>query len=233
MARSGPERRRPARLPGPSGSLRIGLYGGAFDPPHAGHEQVIRTAIQRLALDWVWILPTASNPLKRTQTGFVERLGAAQRRLAGPRRRVTDLEAQLGVVSTVELIRALRARAPVARFVLIIGADNLLIFHRWRRWRELSGLVPIAVIDRPGAAPRAGLSRFARTMASARLSAGAGPALADRDAPAWSYLRAPLHPASSSSIRRMAARGEPGSAAPAFAASRVTEPMGSGGPRAG
>lgn len=191
----------PPRLPGPSAGLRIGVVGGSFDPPHTGHIHLIETARRRLALDWVWVFPARGNPLKHTMTAFTDRVGAARRTLAGPRVRVSSLEAELGLTYTVDLVRALKRLAPGARFVWIMGGDNLGQFHRWRRWRDIAALTPIAVISRPVDGPTPRLSRFAQRFAADRLPAEAAHALACRPAPAWVYLPAPLDPASSTELR--------------------------------
>ena len=81
------------RLPSPAGALAIGIMGGSFDPPHSGHAHVIETARKALGLDRVWVFVAAGNPLKRTQTAFVDRFASAQRRLGGRRTIVSALEA--------------------------------------------------------------------------------------------------------------------------------------------
>ena len=113
-------------------------------------------------LDRVWVFVAAGNPLKRTQTAFVDRLAGAHNRLSGPRTIVTGLESQLGLRYTIDLLRRLKRSAPQARFVWIMGADNLRDFHKWKSWQQIAKLAPILVIARPGANPKAGLSRFAR-----------------------------------------------------------------------
>ena len=189
------------RLPSSADGMAIGLMGGSFDPPHSGHAHVIETARKALGLDRVWVFVAAGNPLKRTQTAFVDRLSSAGRRLAGRRTIVSALEAQLGLTYTIDLLRRLKRRAPQARFVWIMGGDNLTQFHLWRRWKEIARLVPIAVISRPGASPKAGLSRFARTFPRARIPEDAAQTLKDRSAPAWVWISAPLDPASSTELR--------------------------------
>ncbi|MBI1362200.1 MAG: nicotinate-nucleotide adenylyltransferase [Alphaproteobacteria bacterium] len=191
----------PPRLPGPSAGLRIGVMGGSFDPPHSGHIHLMKVARRRLGLDWIWILPATGNPLKHTTTAFRDRLAAARRTLAGPRVRISALEADLHLTYTIDLVRALKRLAPDAHFVWIMGGDNLGQFHRWRRWREIAETIPIAVVSRPGSGPTPLLSRFARTFADARIPTEAARTLADQTAPAWVYLPAPLDPASSTDIR--------------------------------
>jgi nicotinate-nucleotide adenylyltransferase len=198
------KRRRPPshlRFPSPPGDLAIGIMGGSFDPPHSGHQHVIETARRAAHLDRVWVLVAAGNPLKKTQTAFIDRLAAAHNRLAGPRTVVTGLEHQLGLRYTIDLIRRLKRSAPQARFVWIMGADNLRDFHTWKSWQAIARLVPILVIARPGANPRAGLSRFARQFSASRITQSDARTLASRKPPAWVYIAAPLDPISSSEIR--------------------------------
>lgn len=197
-------RRRPPshlRFPSPPGDLAIGIMGGSFDPPHSGHAHVIETARRAAGLDRVWVLVAAGNPLKKTQTAFVDRLYAAQRRLGGRRTTVTGLEHQLGLRYTIDLLRRLKRSAPHTRIVWIMGADNLRDFHKWKSWQAIAKLAPILVIARPGSNPKAGLSRFARQFATSRLPQSAARTLPARKPPAWVYIAAPLDPISSSEIR--------------------------------
>lgn len=181
--------------------MAIGIMGGSFDPAHSGHAHVIETARKALGLDRVWVFVAAGNPLKKTQTAFVDRFGSAQRRLGGRRTLVSALEAELGLVYTIDLLRRLKRRAPRARFVWIMGGDNLADFHRWRLWKEIARLVPMAVISRPGANPKAGLSRFAVSFPGARIPEEAAQTLKTRRAPAWVWIPAPLDATSSTELR--------------------------------
>lgn len=192
-------------LPGPADGIAIGLMGGSFDPPHSGHAHVRDVALARLGLDWIWILPAAGNPLKKTFTPYRDRLTAAHNRLSAPRAIVSDLEARLRRTYSIDLIRDLKRRAPNARFVWIIGADNLANFHRWKQWREIAKLIPIAVVSRPGASPKAGLSHFARQFGGYRIAPSAARTLADHRPPAWVYITAPMDDASSTELRALMA----------------------------
>lgn len=190
------------RLPDIADGQTIGLMGGSFDPAHSGHAHVIDVARRALHLDQVWMLVAPGNPLKTTATPFNERFAGAQRVLANRRVHVTALERDLGLTYTIDTLRALKRLAPRTRFVWIMGGDNLRDFQRWRNWRAIARMIPIAVVSRPGASPRAGLSAFAREFADHRLPAGAAATLAGHHPPAWVYLAAPLDPASSTAIRR-------------------------------
>lgn len=198
------------KLPGPYRGLSIGLFGGSFNPAHEGHFHVAETALRRLRLDHVWWLVARGNPLKERHGVFEARLASA-RRLAGghPHMQVSTLEDDLGVHYTRELLTALLPRTPGARFVWIMGADNLAGFHRWDGWDEIAVRIPIAIVARPGASPKAGLSKFAQRYGSARLPEHSATALPFARPPAWTVLIAPWHPASSTALRRHARARNP------------------------
>ncbi|MEZ5936711.1 MAG: nicotinate (nicotinamide) nucleotide adenylyltransferase [Hyphomonadaceae bacterium] len=191
----------PIKLPGPTDGLAIGLVGGSFDPPHSGHLHLIETARKALGLDAVWVIPSPGNPLKSTQTPFSQRLAAAKALLGGPRVRVSDIEAQLGTRYSIDLVKALKRRAPRARFVWIMGADSLASFDQWKDWRTLARTLPVCVVSRPGASPKAGTSRFALMFAGSRIAPGLARTLSNRSAPAWTLLNAPYDATSSTALR--------------------------------
>jgi nicotinate-nucleotide adenylyltransferase len=183
--------------------MRVGLYGGSFDPAHEGHAHVARTALVRLGLDRVIWLVSARNPLKTgaDPADLTARMRAAGVLAQGPSMRVSDLESRIGTRYTLDMLRVLKARFPGVQFVWIMGGDNLNGFHHWRGWADIFRTVPIAVIARPGAGPGAGFSPAARRFASARLPASAALRLARRKPPAWIYLPAPLKSVSSTALR--------------------------------
>lgn len=193
---------RPLHLPGPSAGLRIGLLGGSFNPAHAGHLHVAETARKRLGLDWVWWIVARGNPLKAAHGDYASRLDSARAFTRDhPRMRVTDIEDAAGITYIIDTLRLLKARAPTARFVWLMGGDNLETFHHWKSWKDITHLMPIAVIERPGAGADARQAPFTRTFAEGRIAESEARSVPFAPAPAWIYLKAPLNTLSSTQIR--------------------------------
>jgi nicotinate-nucleotide adenylyltransferase len=183
--------------------LRIGLLGGSFNPAHEGHLHISRLALQLLRLHELWWLVSPLNPLKSAGdvAPLEERLEGARRIARHPLIRITDIETQLGTRYTVDTLAALRRRFPRARFVWIMGADILPQLPRWKRWRDIFRLVPIAVFGRAPYSSRALAAMAALTFARNRLHTRDARTLADRTPPAWIFFHTRLHPASATSIR--------------------------------
>ncbi|MFQ5625378.1 MAG: nicotinic acid mononucleotide adenylyltransferase, partial [Methyloligellaceae bacterium] len=104
-------------------------------------------------------------------------------------------------VYTADTLRLLIRRYPAARFIWVMGADNLVSFHRWRRWRDILDAVPVAVVDRPGYRFAARAGRAASCFAHAYLDESDASGLKQMRPPAWTLLSAPLSPLSSSELR--------------------------------
>jgi nicotinate-nucleotide adenylyltransferase len=130
----------------------VGLMGGSFNPAHGGHRAISLFACRALGLDEFWWMVSPGNPLKAAKgmAPLPARLASAKAKARRSVIRSTAIEAELGTVYTIDTLRKIVARYPKKRFVWIMGADNLLQFHHWKRWREIARLMPIAVIARPG-----------------------------------------------------------------------------------
>ena len=191
-------------LPPHATGQRIGLYGGSFDPPHAGHRHVSLLALRRLRLDRIWWMVTPGNPLKDRSAlpSTDERVAAADAVARHPRISVTGFECELGTRYTVDTLAYLVRRCPGVRFVWIMGADNLAGFHRWRGWETIAATMPCAVIDRPGWTLRATSSRAAARLAPHRCRESDAASLAETQAPAWVFLHGPRSFLSSTALRR-------------------------------
>jgi nicotinate-nucleotide adenylyltransferase len=184
--------------------MAIGLLGGSFNPAHDGHRHISVEAMRRLALDRVWWIVSPGNPLKSHDglPSTAERVTAAASVAAHPRIDVTGFEETLGSAYTAETLRFVTRRFGATRFVWIMGADNLAQIHRWKAWRSIFALMPVAVADRPGWRYRAERSRAAMQLSRARIDEADAAGLADAAPPAWVYLSIPLSSLSSTELRQ-------------------------------
>lgn len=182
---------------------RIGLFGGSFNPAHAGHLHISRQAIERLGLDQVWWLVTPQNPLKpeKGMASFADRLKGARAIARGRKFWVTGIEQELGTQYTADTVRALKGRFSKYRFVWIMGADNLVDIAGWNKWTAIFDAVPIAVFARPAYSFKALVSSAARRFAPHRLNENQADQLAGRKPPAWVFLHIPLSVVSATRIR--------------------------------
>jgi nicotinate-nucleotide adenylyltransferase len=132
--------------------VRLGVYGGAFDPPHLGHLVAASDACDALRLDRLLWIPSAVHPLKAVRTAADVRLEMVRAAIGGdPRFVADDLELRrTGPSYTVDTLRALRAREPGAALFFLTGADNLRDLPRWREPDEIVRLATLAVVSRAG-----------------------------------------------------------------------------------
>lgn len=133
-------------------ATKIGLLGGSFNPAHGGHRRISLFARDALGLDEVWWLVSPGNPLKPVagMAPLSARVASARSQARRAPIRVSAIERELGTRYTIDSLRKLVRRWPKHRFIWLMGADNLAQFMRWKNWRGIARLMPIAVIARPG-----------------------------------------------------------------------------------
>ena len=191
------------RMPYVEKRMQVGLFGGSFNPPHAGHALVAEIALRALRVDQLWWMVTPGNPLKagRALAPLAGRIAASEAIAHDPRIKVTAFEAAFNVRYTADTLALIRSRNPGVDFVWVMGADNLAQFHRWQRWREIALTMPIAVIDRPGSTLSFVSSVMAKTFDYARVDEKDSPRLARMKAPAWTFIHGPRSSLSSTALR--------------------------------
>ena len=191
--------------------MRVGLFGGSFNPAHEGHAHVAETARRRMRLDRVIWLVSPRNPLKssRETADLSQRLAGARKLAHGPAMIVSDAETKLGSAYTVDTIRSLKARYPGVKFVWIMGADSLATFHRWRGWTQIMREVPVAVVSRPWISLKSRFSPAAKRFAHFRISSSQAGSVPGHRTPAWVFLRGPLNFQSSTVLRERMRRSPP------------------------
>ena len=130
---------------------RVGVFGGAFDPPHMAHAALVQTALTDLQLDELLVIPTGQAWHKsRTLTPAHHRLAMAELAFSHlPRVRVDALETQRpGPSYTVDTLRELKAQIPHAELFLIMGEDQARSLTTWHEWQAILQLAIISVAVR-------------------------------------------------------------------------------------
>lgn len=134
--------------------MRVGIFGGSFNPPHLGHVNSVKTLIERVGLQEVLVIPNWQNPLKKMVQGpsAESRLEMTRRAFAdvGPKITIDDIEVAKGKTSyTIETIKELKKKRPNDEFHLILGIDLLPELVHWKKWEEILENVNLIVTSRP------------------------------------------------------------------------------------
>lgn len=136
--------------------MRIGIFGGSFDPVHYGHLWIAEAALESLSLDEVRWIPAATSPLKPTGPTASEedRLEMVRLAISGCQKFVVDdREIRRGEISyTVDTLAELKSEYPEAELFLIIGSDSLATIRQWQQPKRLLQLAVPAVVQRGGGA---------------------------------------------------------------------------------
>lgn len=137
--------------------MKLGLYGGSFDPVHLGHLLVARAALEELGLDRIVFLPAAQSPFKpdAQPTPAAARAQLLRLALQGLPWATVDLwETERGGVSyTIDTLRHFRALHPDAELFYLVGGDHAPLLPQWKDARELAALAQFVVVPRPGTPP--------------------------------------------------------------------------------
>ncbi len=139
--------------------MKLGIFGGTFDPVHHGHLIVAEFVRESVGLDRVVFIPTLISPHKidAAVTSALHRLAMLREGVKANRFfRVSDMEIERGGVSyTVDTLRAMREENAKDEFFLLIGADNLREFRSWKDPAEIVTMAKLVVMNRPGFAAAA------------------------------------------------------------------------------
>jgi nicotinate-nucleotide adenylyltransferase len=135
--------------------MRLGLFGGTFDPIHLGHLILAESGREALALDRVWFVVAGTPPHKRgDRTSVADRLEMTRIAVAGhPNFEVSEIEATgPGPHYSFETLERVRAERPDEELFFLVGGDSLVDLPGWRRPERIAELATIVVVDRPGSA---------------------------------------------------------------------------------
>ncbi|WP_332826618.1 nicotinate (nicotinamide) nucleotide adenylyltransferase [Ramlibacter sp.] len=134
-----------------AGPTRVGMFGGAFDPPHRAHVALARAGVEQLGLGKLYVLPTGDAWHKaRTLTAAHHRLHMAKLAFADlPQVQVDGRELERsGPTYSIDTLRELQAEHPQAQLVLLMGEDQAAGFTRWHAWEEVARLAVLGVAGR-------------------------------------------------------------------------------------
>jgi nicotinate-nucleotide adenylyltransferase len=134
--------------------MKLGIFGGSFDPVHIGHLLVAQAAVEELGLDKLFFIPVAQSPFKsENKIAPAEvRLQLLRLSLAGRTNcEIDEQEIKRGGISySIETLRDYAKRFPSAKLFYLIGADNISKLNEWREANELAKLAEFVAISRPG-----------------------------------------------------------------------------------
>jgi nicotinate-nucleotide adenylyltransferase len=168
---------------------KLGIYGGAFDPPHLAHEALARAAIEQYALDEIRILPTGQAWHKsRSLTAAEHRIAMAQLAFADIAQASVDIRETLrsGATYTIDTLRELQAEYPQAELFVLMGQDQWQFFPEWHRYQEILQIATILVALRADSMPATGQK-----------------GTENQGKIAYQTIRMPASPISSTQIRRL------------------------------
>ncbi len=131
-------------------SIKIGILGGTFDPPHVGHVHISKIALKKLKLNYIIWLITKKNPLKEkpylstsVRIMLVKDLIKKQKKIS-----VKYLDNLIKSNNTFDLLNYIKKKNNREKLFFLIGADNLINFHRWKKWSQIPNLAKIVVFAR-------------------------------------------------------------------------------------
>lgn len=133
--------------------MQIAIFGGSFDPPHIGHQSIVKKAIKKLDIDLLIVVPAFLNPLKvksfldaKTRFKLLKKLFS---RFDNVKVSKYEIKQERAVYS-IETIKYIKKKYNPSKIYLIIGADNYKTFHLWDSYKEIKELVTLVVVTRDG-----------------------------------------------------------------------------------
>ena len=129
----------------------IGLLGGSFDPPHRGHLYISMEAKKILSLDEIWWLVTPQNPLKISKPAtYQERFKNCKKITKGTPIKIKEIEKKIDSQFTYQTLNYILKHYSGIKFFWLMGADNLINFHKWQNWRKIFSEISIVIFKRHG-----------------------------------------------------------------------------------
>ena len=148
----------------------IGLLGGSFDPPHRGHIYISIEAKKIFSLEEVWWLVAPQNPLKISKPAtYNERFNNCNNITKGTPIIIKEIEKKINSQYTYQTLNYLLKKYTRIKFYWLMGADNLINFHKWQHWRQIFNEISVVIFKRHGYNNRALNSITSKTFATAQI----------------------------------------------------------------
>lgn len=131
--------------------MKAAIFGGSFDPPHKGHEEIIKKVLQNLDIDVLFVVPTYLNPFKKKYFAPPKVRYKWVKKLLLPYKKAKVIDYELRrhrPVATIETVRYLKNKYKLDKIYLIIGADNLTSLHKWKHYDRLRKTAEFVVATR-------------------------------------------------------------------------------------
>ena len=131
-------------------NIRVGILGGTFDPPHKGHLYISKVALKKLRLNkLLWII-TKKNPLKKKPYLKIEKRIKLSKKITSNEKKifVKYFDNKIKSNNTFDLLNYLKKKQKKIKLYFLIGADNLVKFHRWNNWKKIPELAKIVIFPR-------------------------------------------------------------------------------------
>ena len=181
----------------------IGLLGGSFDPPHKGHLYISIEAKKILKLDKIWWLISPQNPLKISKPAtYTERLKNCYEITKGLPIEISEIEKKINSKYTYQSLSYIQNHYKNIKFFWLMGADNLINFHQWQKWRSISNDISIVVFKRHGYNNKALNSITAKTLTQYQIVNNSLEKLYFTKLPSWSWINNKEINISSTEIRK-------------------------------
>ena len=181
----------------------IGLLGGSFDPPHKGHLYISLEAKKILKLDEIWWLVTPQNPLKINKpASYYERLRNCKLIIKNQPIKVKEIEKKINSKYSYQTIKYLNTHYKNLNFFWLMGADNLINFHKWQNAHRIFNEIPIVVFRRYGYNNKALKSNIANFYKNFRINSKNIRISNFKKTPAWTIIQNKEIKISSTEIRK-------------------------------
>ena len=130
--------------------IKIGILGGTFDPPHIGHLHISKVGIKKLKLNKLMWLITEKNPLKQKPSLSIKKRIKLSEKITRSERKifVQYLESKIKSKNTFDLLNYIRCKNKKVKIFFLMGADNFVIFHKWKNWKKIPDLAKLVIFAR-------------------------------------------------------------------------------------